>query len=106
MARVQNGVPVWRYRYFGDFANVRLYPGSGAYHGSDLLQIFGTAQDVSGEPNSPTEEATARYMMDAWASFARDPVRGLRRFGWPVYDPKGMRYGFSCGCRWRAVTRS
>lgn len=49
---------------------------------------------MSGEANSPTEEATARYMMNAWASFARDPANGLRAFGWPVYDPQGRCGGF------------
>ena len=97
-ARATNGVPVWRYRYFGDWPNLRLYPGSGADHGSDLSLIFGTTLDVSGEPDSPTEAATARYMMNAWASFARDPANGLRAFGWPVYNPQCMGHRFQCCC--------
>ena len=34
-ARAAQGVSVWRYRYFGDFANLELYPGSGTYHGAE-----------------------------------------------------------------------
>jgi carboxylesterase type B len=80
-------VPVWRYRYFGNFSNLELFPGSGAYHGSDLNMVFGTAQDTSGLPNTSAENATSRYLMHAWATFARDPKRGLvDELGWPTYD--------------------
>ncbi|TKA50094.1 hypothetical protein B0A49_12120, partial [Cryomyces minteri] len=81
--RVKYGVPTWRYRYFGDWPNLRLYPGSGAYHGSELEMVFGTAVDVSGAPNTGAENATSRYMMKAWAAFARSPADGLEDFGWP-----------------------
>ncbi|KAK6858393.1 hypothetical protein PG995_006092 [Apiospora arundinis] len=104
--RVQYGVPTWRYRYFGDWDNLRLYNGSaglgprgsGAYHGSELEMIFGTAQDVSGLKNSPAEDAMSRYMMGAWAAFARDPQKGLlSEYGWPPYDLAGdtlVRLGY------------
>ncbi|KAK8096752.1 cholinesterase precursor [Apiospora kogelbergensis] len=94
--RVQHGVPTWRYRYFGDWDNLRLYNGtaglgprgSGAYHGSELEMVFGTAQGVSGVKNSPTEDAMSKYMMGAWVAFARDPQRGLLAdYAWPRYDP-------------------
>jgi carboxylesterase type B len=97
--RVQHGVPTWRYRYFGDWDNVRLYngsaglgsKGSAAYHGVDLNMVFGTAEDVSGLQNTPSENATSRYMMGAWAAFARDPWKGLEGYGWPKYDPNGKQ---------------
>ncbi|TKA80671.1 hypothetical protein B0A49_01620 [Cryomyces minteri] len=88
--RVKYGVPTWRYRYFGDWPNLRLYPGSGAYHGSELEMVFGTAVDVSGAPNTGAENATSRYMMKAWAAFARSPADGLEDFGWPRYDPQSQ----------------
>lgn len=78
-----------------DWPNLRLYegfdgyPDSGAYHGADLDMLFGTAEDVTGEGNSAEEEATSRYIQGAWAAFGRDPVRGLKKYGWPEYDGKG-----------------
>jgi cholinesterase len=33
-ARAIAGIPSWRYTYLGDWDNLRLYPGSGSYHGS------------------------------------------------------------------------
>lgn len=85
-ARVAKGVTVYRYRYFGDFDNLRLYPGSGAYHGAELNMVFGTAQDVSGLPNFAAEDATSAYLMKVWATFARDPKKGLSKLGWPTYN--------------------
>ena len=91
-ARVKAGVPMYRYRYFGDWPNLRLYPGSGAYHGSDLHMIFGGIEDIIGPgmPNTRYENWTKEYMMWAWASFVRDPADGLAREAcWPRYDPAG-----------------
>lgn len=95
--RVQHSVPTWRYRYFGDFDNLRLYnstaglspKGSAAYHGVDLNIVFGTASDNSGLPNSAAEDATIGYVQGAYAAFARDSRRGLTQYGWPVYKGTG-----------------
>lgn len=84
--RRAQGVPTWLYRYFGDWGNLRLYPTSGAYHGSDLEMVFGASQDVSGLPESERETLTSKHMMRAWAAFAEDPVHGLEKLGWPMYD--------------------
>ena len=83
--RVNYNVPTWRYRYFGDWPNLRLYPSSGAYHGSDIEMVLGTAYDVSQTPSTAAEEITSRYMMKAWAAFAKNPTRGLEEYGWPMY---------------------
>lgn len=96
--RVEYGVPTWRYRYHGDWDNLRLYNGSAglgsrgsaAYHGSDLNMVFGTAQDVSGLPNTPAENDTIKYIQGAWAAFARDSKKGLTRYGWPPYQKTGL----------------
>lgn len=96
--RVEQGVPTWRYRYHGDWDNLRLYNGSAglgsrgsaAYHGSDLNMVFGTAQDVSGLPNTPAEDETIKYIQGAWAAFARDSQKGLTKYGWPAYQKTGM----------------
>jgi carboxylesterase type B len=76
--RVAHGVPTYRYRYFGEWSNLALFPGNGAYHGSDLEMVFGTAEDVSLQPNTGLEDATSLYMMRAFALFAKDPVHNLR----------------------------
>lgn len=96
--RVKYGVETYRYRYHGDWDNLRLYNstaglapnGSGTYHGVDMNMVFGTAEDVSGLKNSAAEDATSKYIMGAWASFARDSKQGLKKFGWPQYNPKGI----------------
>lgn len=95
--RVQYGVPTWRYRYYGDWDNLRLYngsaglgpKGSAAYHGSDLNMVFGTAEDVSGLENTPAEDATIKYIQGAWAAFARNSKAGLTKYGWPAYKKSG-----------------
>ncbi|KAL8886971.1 MAG: hypothetical protein Q9215_005389 [Flavoplaca cf. flavocitrina] len=89
-ARVRAGVPVWRFRYFGDWPNLRLYPGSSSYHGTDLQMLFGGIEDIVGPdfPNSAAEEKTMRYMMRAWAAFVKRPATGLSRAtNWPRYNP-------------------
>ncbi|KAJ7920629.1 cholinesterase precursor [Mycena leptocephala] len=89
--RAKAGVPTWRYRYFGDWNNLRLYdccPGSGAYHGSELEMVFGTAEDVSGIANETPEDRVSKTMMRAWGAFAKDPRAGLNRLGWPEYGAR------------------
>ncbi|KAJ5865019.1 uncharacterized protein N7529_006935 [Penicillium soppii] len=97
--RVDNNVPAWQSHYFGDWDNLRLYDGSGSYHGADLPMLFGTAEQVSGIPNSDQENEFARYMASAWVAFASDPHHGLTKFGWPRYNPDektlvGLAYKF------------
>jgi carboxylesterase type B len=77
----------------GDYENLRLYdswgeyPGSGAYHGVELSELFGTAQNVSGEVSSAEQQRFSRYMQGAWAAFGRDPWRGLtEECGWLSYN--------------------
>ncbi|KAL8710459.1 MAG: hypothetical protein Q9220_004891 [cf. Caloplaca sp. 1 TL-2023] len=88
-SRAKAGVPAWRYRYFGDWPNLRLYPGSGSYHGSDLHMIFGGIEDIVGPnlPNTVPEKQTMEYMMRAWATFVNNPASGLsKKLHWPRYD--------------------
>ncbi|KAG9678826.1 cholinesterase, partial [Aureobasidium melanogenum] len=63
--RAKYDVPTWRYRYCGDWENLRLYPGSRAYHGTEITMIFGTAEDVSGLPDSAARNEVLRYMITA-----------------------------------------
>ncbi|KAG8630268.1 hypothetical protein KVT40_001887 [Elsinoe batatas] len=84
--RSERDIPVWLVRYFGDWDNTRLYPTSGAYHGSDLQMLFGASEDVSGLPESEPQKQTKALVQSAWVAFADDPVNGLTKFGWPRYD--------------------
>ena len=48
--------------------------------------IMGGAEDVTGVPNTDLENWTMQYMMLAWATFAKNPKKGLRKkLDWPVY---------------------
>lgn len=82
-------VPAWRYAYFGDFKNARLTTAahSRAYHGSDVLLIFGTSL-VPGVKLGADEIKLAKYARGALAAFAKDPKTGLKSYGWPQYNPK------------------
>ncbi|KAL8716533.1 MAG: hypothetical protein Q9225_006145 [Loekoesia sp. 1 TL-2023] len=88
--RAQNNVPVWRYRYYGEFPNLRLTidPSSGAWHGSEIAMVFGSAP-LAGLPNTAAQDSISRYMMSAWAAFAKDPSEALTSapFSWPLSDP-------------------
>lgn len=87
-ARVNYGVPVWRTRYFGEWPNLNPLSWLGAYHSSDIPMIFGTS-DLRG-PDTAAEAATSKYYQTAWATFAKDPVGGLVKYGWPTYSPEGQ----------------
>ncbi|OKL58232.1 hypothetical protein UA08_06392 [Talaromyces atroroseus] len=77
---VQNNIPTWRYRYFGEFPNLRLTtnPDSGAWHGSEVPLIFNTDTDIQNLVARTTAEAKiADYLRKAWVAFATDPEGGL-----------------------------
>lgn len=86
--RMKERVPTWVYRYFGDWNNTRLYPTSGAYHGTELHMILGGSQDASGLPASRAQNQTSRLFQRAVAAFAENPRRGLIEIGWPEFNPK------------------
>lgn len=93
LARFVHGVPTWRYRYFGDFPNLRLTvnPDSGAWHGVEINTVWQTAVDASGEADTAPEASISRYLSRAWATFAKNPVAGLSSapYSWPRYNPNG-----------------
>lgn len=68
-------VPTYRYRYYADFPNLRLTlnPPSGAWHGSEIATIWGTAEEASGEVDTTPELSISNYLQGAWASFAKNP---------------------------------
>ncbi|KAF4310409.1 Carboxylesterase type B [Botryosphaeria dothidea] len=85
-ARSRFGVPSWLFRYGGDWDNVRLYPNSSAYHGSDMHMVFGNSAEVSGLPEEEAQVQLQQAVMHAWATFAKDPHKGLQELGWSRYE--------------------
>ena len=91
---IANGVPTWRYRWFGTFPNTNLtysaVPYIGAYHTSELPVLFDNAPSGEGiPPNTDAEIVVGSYLRGAWAAFAKDPVTGLGKgnYSWPYYAP-------------------
>lgn len=72
------GVNTWRYVYNASFANTETFPGSGAYHGSELGVLFGTYPQ---EGSTEFQREVSYQIQDAWGSFVRDPSNG------PGWDP-------------------
>jgi carboxylesterase type B len=93
-ARVDAGVPAWRYLYAGEWPNQTLGPCcpgvKGAWHGAEIALIFGSTELKKKGADTPAEKVLARKIRDAWAGFAKDPQNGLKKLGWPVYNPNGM----------------
>ncbi|KAK0613552.1 carboxylesterase [Immersiella caudata] len=95
------GNPTWRYRYFGDFPNLVLTntPPSGAWHSGELPLLFNTTLASSGVvPDTPAQVEIGRYFRGAWATFAKDPLNGLTKYGWPQYSPNApslIRIGYN-----------
>ncbi|KAK9788217.1 hypothetical protein AB5N19_02966 [Seiridium cardinale] len=88
---VVSGNPTWRYRWFGTFPNLVLdwFPSpTGAWHGSEIPSLFNQTPD-NGIPNTLNQIAIGMYMRTAWASFAKDPAKGLLTLGWPQYSTDG-----------------
>lgn len=82
-------VPVWRYYYSGMFANLLLGTNNltQAWHGAELLPMFGASEEISKVDSSWTERSLGRYMRGAWSAFAACPETGLYSYGWPLYEP-------------------
>ena len=106
--RSQHGVPTWRYRYYGEFENLRLTdsPNSGAYHASEIYTIWQTSEDCGLANNTAVETEISKYLQGAWAAFAKDPEGGLSGgpYNWPRYDTSGRWYPFSSGCNYSLLT--
>ncbi|KAJ6118230.1 alpha/beta-hydrolase [Penicillium samsonianum] len=72
-----HGYDVWRYHYSAVFPNLNTFPDAGAYHTSEIPQVWGTymMSNQLGDA-TPTQEALSMYMQTAWAGFAKDPSAG------------------------------
>jgi carboxylesterase type B len=83
------GTPIWRYMYFGVFPDLAISSEAGTWHAAEIPIIFDTPP-VTPDPTTG-EISIADYMRGAWATFAKDPTKGLSTYGgeegWPSYDP-------------------
>ena len=75
------GYKVWRYRYGASFPNTSTFPNAGAYHTSEIPEVFGT-YPVSNQLGTVTQQQIqlSKYMSGVWAGFVKNPSAGT---GWP-----------------------
>jgi cholinesterase len=93
-ARRKQGIPSWRYLYMAEFPNQAIYPNIGAYHSIDCPTVFGSIErNTRVGKNTPEQDQFIKNVMMAWASFAKDPEKGLLKLGWPIYDSSG-KFGY------------
>jgi carboxylesterase type B len=101
--RRKANVKAWRYLFAGEFPNHTLGPccpnSDGAWHGSELGLIFGTTESRGQGKDTDNEKKLAKTLRDVWSGFAKDPVNGLEKMDWPVYDAKSKS-----NSKWRCVT--
>jgi cholinesterase len=94
--RRAKGVNAWRYVYAGEWPNMDTgIPG--AWHGSEIGLVFGSTEFSSHRPDIPAEVEMSKKIRTIWTTFAKDPVHGLHKMGYPLYDAAG-EYSASC---WR-----
>lgn len=74
------GYDVWRYYYNASFPDLQVFPNAGAYHSSEIPQVFGSYYLYPGndEYGSITtgQIQLSRYIQTAWANFAKNPTAG------------------------------
>ena len=54
----------WQYRYFGNWTLQAGAPAAGAFHGSEIANVFGTYQ---GELAGEEQRAASRFIQGTWA---------------------------------------
>ncbi|KAF3047840.1 hypothetical protein E8E11_000997 [Didymella keratinophila] len=76
-----NGYTTYRYRYDASFPTTSIFANSGAYHTSEIPEVFGT-YPVSKEFGTVTTQQIdlSAFMQKTWAGFAKNPAGGV---GWP-----------------------
>ena len=94
-ARVEGGLPTYRYQFAGNFTSVSGgVPWLGAFHSSDLYNWFGSYPLTApfGGGITDFQKETAGVMQDYLYNFVADPY-SLPSNGWPMYDPSNENGG-------------
>lgn len=76
------------YRYAGNFTDLSPLFWEGAYHMSELPQVFGTRGLYDGAASS-FEVETSNAMQNMWLAFAKDP-EGAEDAGWAEFGSGNM----------------
>lgn len=76
-----NGYTTYRYRYDASFPTTSIFANSGAYHTSEIPEVFGT-YPVSNQFGAVTTQQIdlSAFIQKTWAGFAKNPAGGV---GWP-----------------------
>ncbi|KAJ7915101.1 liver carboxylesterase-like protein 1 precursor [Mycena leptocephala] len=74
---------VYRYSYGAVFANMQVFPNAGAWHSSDLFEIFGTYNRTGA---THAEATLSHTMQTIYGNFIRDPTSSPAP-NWPRYVP-------------------
>ena len=88
----QAGRTTYRYLYTPSFPSTTLFVNSGAYHASEIPEVFRT-YPLTGKFGAVTKQQIklSTFMQKTWANFAKDPARGV---GWPkLGSAKGKELG-------------
>lgn len=88
-----SGYSTYRYIYDAAFPNQAYFPNPGAYHSSEIAQVFGTYTKLKSSAGGPTSDQAklSYYMQTAWANFAKDPSAG------PGWNAIGTNSGLELG---------
>ncbi|KAF5349361.1 hypothetical protein D9758_011788 [Tetrapyrgos nigripes] len=82
-AFVEAGVSVFRYEYGAVFPDLQLFPMAGAWHSSELPELFGTFNATTATPNEVTLSKTFQTVV---ANFIKNPNTSPAP-NWPKYKP-------------------
>ncbi|KAH7409040.1 liver carboxylesterase 1 precursor [Cadophora sp. MPI-SDFR-AT-0126] len=83
-----NGYDTWRYYYEGVFPNLQVFEDAGAFHASEIPQVFGNYFTLGA---TTQQIGLSKYIQTAWANFAKEPQKGP---GWPKL---GGNFGLELG---------
>jgi carboxylesterase 2 len=76
-----NGYATYRYRYDASFPTTSIFANAGAYHTSEIPEVFGT-YPLSNQFGTATQQQIqlSGFMQNVWANFAKNADAGV---GWP-----------------------
>lgn len=75
-----NGYTTYRYRYDASFPTTSLFANSGAYHTSEIPEVFGTYPTSNQFGTVTTQQIDlSAFMQKTWAGLAKNPSGGV---GW------------------------